>query len=137
MAATGLAGRSHLTVKAEIQRLRRASDQTCDGPDRSDRDGETPIGKLSYALDVQMGTSSANAIRASRLGCLRHRPDIRLQPCLLLQHTKTTLRSGRLPYKSFPSAAMTLRRSMALSSLVCCYLRSMANSVRLRATRLK
>ncbi|GAB3761877.1 hypothetical protein GCM10028796_12730 [Ramlibacter monticola] len=55
----------------------------CDGPDRSDRDGNTPIGNLSLELDVQMGIPSANAIRASRLARLRHRPDIRLQPSLL------------------------------------------------------
>ena len=53
---------------------------------RSDRDGDTPVGKLSSMLDVQMGASSANAIRASGLRRLHHRPDIRLQPCLLLQH---------------------------------------------------
>jgi hypothetical protein len=35
---------------------------------------------------VQMGTQSANAIRASRLDRLHNRPDIRLQPCLLLRH---------------------------------------------------
>jgi hypothetical protein len=48
-------------------------------------------------LDVQMGTSSANAIRASRLVGLHHRPDIRLQPCLLLQHAKTSLAIREAP----------------------------------------
>ena len=36
-----------------------------------DRDGDTPIGKKSAKLDLQMGTSSANAIRASRSKVLR------------------------------------------------------------------
>lgn len=52
----------------------------CDGPNRSDRDGNTPLGNSSFELGVQMGDPSANAIRASRLASLHNRPDIRLQP---------------------------------------------------------
>lgn len=50
-----------------------------------------------------MGISLADAIRASRLARLHHRPDIRLQPSLLLRHTINSLaiREAR-PYRSFP-----------------------------------
>ena len=47
--------------------------------------------------DDQMGTSSANAIRASRFVRLHNRPDIRLQPCLLLHHTKKSLAIREAP----------------------------------------
>jgi hypothetical protein len=56
-----------------------------------DRDEETPIGKWSKKLDIQIGTSSANAMRASRPTSLHHRPDIRMLPCLLLHHSKKSL----------------------------------------------
>jgi len=48
-------------------------------------------------LGNQMGTPSANAIRASRLASLHDRPDIRLQPCLLLHHAKTSLAIREAP----------------------------------------
>ncbi len=95
MAPGNLAG--SLIRHTPINRFRRASDQPCDGPDRSDRDGEHPIGNWSFELDVQMGASSANAIRASRLRRLHNRPDIRLQPCLLLRHTQTSLAIREAP----------------------------------------
>lgn len=68
-----------------------------------DRNGNTPVEKLSLELDVQMGVASANAIRASRLASLQSRPDIRLQPSLHLHYASTSLRFGRRPYKLFPS----------------------------------
>lgn len=69
----------------------------CDGSDRSDRDGDTPIGNWGFKLDMQMGTSSANAIRASRFYFLHNRPDIRLQPCLLLHHMQQPLANLEAP----------------------------------------
>jgi len=64
------------------------------------------VGNLSLELGVQMGVSSADAIRASRLASLHNRPDIRLQPSLLLHHANSSLRSGRRPYKTFPRAEL-------------------------------
>jgi transposase len=60
------------------------------GSDRSDRDGDTPIRHESVKLGVQMGTSSAKTMGASRLCGLHNRPNIRLQPCLLpFTHTSS------------------------------------------------
>lgn len=64
----------------------------CDGPDRSDRDEDAPIGNEGTKLDVQMGTLSAKTIRASGRISLHNRPDIKLQPCrLLLLHAMSCL----------------------------------------------
>lgn len=57
-------------------------------------------------VEPDTGTSSANAIRASRLARLHHRPDIRLQPCLLIIMRIHHLQSGRRPYKRFPNEAV-------------------------------
>jgi hypothetical protein len=88
---------SSLTQSYPKQPFRRASEQPCDGPDRSNRDGEHPIGNWSIELDLQMGNSSANAIRASGLSRLHNRSDIRLQPCLLIRHTQTPLAIREAP----------------------------------------
>ena len=64
---------SRLTDKDEVEPyVLKESKRThaCDGPDRLDRDEDTPIVGQSSKLDLQMGDSSANAIRASGL----HRP---------------------------------------------------------------
>ncbi len=59
--------------------------------DQIDRTGDedTPITSLSLLPGVQMGTSSANAIRTRRFHHLRNRPDIRLQRYLLLPTRKS------------------------------------------------
>jgi hypothetical protein len=62
-----------------------------------DRDGDTPIGHMSFKLGVQMGTTSANAIRASKRRRLHNRPDIGLQPCLLLHLAKKSLAIREAP----------------------------------------
>ncbi len=62
------------------------------GQSRSDRDENTRIRRKSMELGAQMGTSSANAIRAGgRFARPQNRPDIRLQSCLLTLHAHELL----------------------------------------------
>jgi hypothetical protein len=60
---------------------------------RSDRDGVNLIRKVNFEFDIQMRTSSADSIRASRLAACNNRPDIRLHP-YLLPNAKSTCTPG-------------------------------------------
>jgi len=83
LSARGAAGCTVTTKLTQQPVRRRASDPACDGPDRSDRDENTPIGNESTKPDVQMGTSSAKTIRASGHISLHNRPDRSSASCFL------------------------------------------------------
>ena len=59
---------SGLTAPAQPAIFRRASDHAFDESNRVDRGENTPIVGQGSQLDVQMGASSANAIRAGPAG---------------------------------------------------------------------
>jgi hypothetical protein len=61
---------------------------------RSDRDGENLIGNVNFEFDVQIRTSSADSIRASRLAACKNRPDRRLHPYLTAACKKSPCSPG-------------------------------------------